>query len=75
MTVPGSDDLLDGPRTPANPLGRRRRYTPATAPLRGVGLEFPEREMSATDRFFNDPTEDEDEGEDFAWTPRHERPF
>lgn len=75
MRVPGSDDLLDGPRTPANPIGRRRRYTPVTAPTRGVGLRFPEREMDATERFETDPTEDEDEGEDFTWTERHERPW
>jgi hypothetical protein len=75
MTVPGSDDLLDGPRTPASPIGRRRRYQPVTATRRGAGLTIPEREMSATDRFFTDPTEDEDEGEGFDWTPRHERPF
>ncbi len=75
MTVPGSDDLLDGPRTPASPIGRRRRYTPATATRRGVGIRWPEPEMDATERFDRDPTEEEDEAEDFTWTPRHERPF
>jgi hypothetical protein len=73
--VIGSDDLLDGRRTPANPLGRRRRYTPATAPVRGVGLVIPEREMDATERFLVNPTEAEDDGDDLTWTSRHERPF
>lgn len=71
----GSDGLLDGRRTPANPLGRSRRYTPATATRRGVGMVWPDREMDATERLHHDESEVEDEGQDFTWTERHERVF
>ena len=56
----------------ANLLGPSRRRDAVVSPGR-VGMTWPDREQDATERFEEDPTEAEDEGPDFTWTPRHER--
>jgi hypothetical protein len=54
----------------------RTDHPSAASRGRDARMPFPERgDMDATDRFFHDETEDEDEGDDFTWTERHERPF
>lgn len=60
-----------GPPTSAKPLGSNSRK-PVVSPGR-IAINWPEREYTATERFERDPTEEEDDGPDFTWTPRHER--